>query len=111
MQVLAWLLPCFALVCAAAGVGMYVSAKQAFEADFDARLGKLAGLARLALRNEANSSMRRTPGPTLRVFETREEYKAPCQYFEQWSTAGSMQHKSPNLGTIDLPRPLNFTGE
>ncbi|MEA3189102.1 MAG: two-component system, OmpR family, sensor kinase, partial [Chthoniobacter sp.] len=51
-QLLAWLLPGFAVVCVAAGVGVYFSERQAVEADLDARLGKLAGLARLALRTQ-----------------------------------------------------------
>ncbi len=107
-QLLAWLLPGFAVVCVAAGVGVYFSERQAFEADLDARLGKLAGLARLALRAQRTSGAETTRGPTVRVFSTREEFKTPGQYFEQWTAAGAVERKSPNLGSIDLPRPAEF---
>ena len=110
-QLLAWLLPGFAVVCVAAGVGVYFSERQAFEADLDARLGKLAGLARLALRTQGTSGANSTRGPTVRVFSTREEFKTPGQYFEQWTVGGAVERKSPNLGTIDLPRPAEFPRE
>src|SRR3954466_203733 len=110
-QLLAWLLPGFAVVCVAAGVGVYFSERQAFEADLDARLGKLAGLPRLALRTQGTSGANTTRGPTVRIFSTREEFKLPGQYFEQWTVDGAVERKSPNLGTIDLPRPAEFPRE
>jgi hypothetical protein len=110
-QLLAWLLPGFAVVCVAAGVGVYFSERQAFEADLDARLGKLAGLARLALRTQGTSGANSTRGPTVRMFSTREEFKTPGQYFEQWTAGGAVERKSPNLGSIDLPRPAEFPRE
>jgi two-component system sensor histidine kinase QseC len=110
-QLLAWLLPGFAVVCMAAGIGVYFSERQAFEADLDARLGKLAGLARLALRTQRTSGANTTRGPTVRMFSTREEFKTPGQYFQQWSVDGTVERKSPNLGSIDLPRPAEFPRE
>ena len=110
-QLLVWLLPSVAVVCVAAGVGIYFSERQAFEADLDARLGKLAGLARLALRTQGTSGANTTRGPTVRVFSTREEFKTPGQYFEQWTNGGAVERKSPNLGNIDLPRPADFPRE
>lgn len=94
-QLLAWLLPGFAIVCVAAGAGVYFSERQAFEADLDARLGKFAGLARLALRTQGTSGANTTRGPTVRMFSTREEFKTPGQYssngpsMERWN--GSRQ--------------------
>ena len=108
-QLLAWLLPGFAVVCAGAGAGIYFSERQAFEADLDARLGKLAGLARLALRPQGTGVPMSTRGPTVRVFSTREEFKTPGQYFQQWTVGGAVERKSPNLESIDLPRPPEFT--
>ncbi len=110
-QLLAWLLPGFAVVCGAAGVGVYFSERQAFEADLDARLGKLAGLARLALRTQGTSGANTTRGPTVKMFSTREEFKTPGQYFEQWTVGGVVERKSPNLGSFDLPRPGEFPRE
>ena len=110
-QLLAWLLPGFAVVCVAAGVGVYFSERQAFEAELDARLGKLVGLARLALRTQGTSGANSTRGPTVRLFSTREEFKTPGQYFEQWTVGGVVERKSPNLGEIDLPRPAEFPRE
>ncbi len=110
-QLLAWLLPGFAIVCVAAGVGVYFSERQAFEADLDARLGKLAGLARLALRTQGTSGENTTRGPTVRMFSTREEFKTPGQYFEQWTVGGAVERKSPNLESIDLRRPAEFPRE
>ena len=107
-QLLAWLLPGFAVVCVAAGMGVYLSERQAVEADLDARLGKLVGLARLALRAQGTGGATTTREPTVRVFSTREEFKTPGQYFEQWTVGGAVERKSPNLGSIDLPRPAEF---
>lgn len=110
-QLLAWLLPGFAVVCVAAGVGVYYSERQAIEADLDARLGKLAGLARLALRTQGTSGANPMRGPTVRLFSTREEFKTPGQYFEQWTVDGVVERKSPNLGSMNLPRPAEFPRE
>ena len=95
----------------AAGVGVYFSERQAFEANLDARLGKLAGLARLALRTQGTSGANTMRGPTVRVFSARDEFKTPGQYFEQWTVGGAVERKSPNLGSIDLPRPTEFPRE
>ena len=110
-QLLAWLLPGFAVVCLAAGAGIYFSERQAFETDLDARLGKLAGLARLALRPQGTGGATSARGPTVRVFSTREEFKIPGQYFQQWTADRAVERKSPNLGSIDLPRPAEFPRE
>lgn len=110
VQLLGWLLPGFVLVCAAAILGVYLSARQANEADLDARLGRLAGSARLALRNQ---SMAGTEGraPGLRSFLAKEEFQAPGQYFQLWTAEGDPERRSPNLGTADLPRPTELTRE
>jgi signal transduction histidine kinase len=103
-QLLGWLLPGFVLVCAAAILGVYLSARQASDADLEARLGRLAGSARLALRNQSMAgSGGRTPG--LRSFLAKEEFQAPGQYFQLWTPAGEPERRSPNLGTADLPVP------
>lgn len=110
-QLLGWLLPGFAVVCAAAGAGIYFSERLAFETDLDARLGKLAGLARLALRPQSTGGAMPMRGPTVRVFSTREEFKVPGQYFQQWSADGAVERKSPNLQNFGLPRPVEFPRE
>ena len=109
VQLLGWLLPGFAVVCFAAGVGVYFSAKQAFEADLDARLARLAGSARLALRNQttAGTGGARTPG--LRAFLAKEEFQSPGQYFELWTSTGAPDRRSPNLGNADLPHPTELS--
>lgn len=109
VQLLGWLLPGFVVVCLAAGVGVYFSAKQAFEADLDARLGRLAGSARLALRNQADAGTGGTRTPGLRAFLAKEEFQSPGQYFELWSSTGTPDRRSPNLGNADLPHPLELT--
>lgn len=108
-QLLVWLLPGFVLVCAAGGVGVYLSVRKAFEADLDARLGRLAGSARLALRSQIVGSASGTRGLTLRTFLAREEFKTQGHYFEQWTPSGAVKEKSPNLSEVDLPRPTEFT--
>jgi hypothetical protein len=110
-QLLAWLLPGFVLVAAGAGVGVYFSVRQAFEADLDARLGKLAGMARLALNNQTGVATSGPRGMTLRAFIAREGSEGSGQYFEQWTPDGAAQRKSPSLGDADLPRPTEFTRE
>lgn len=109
-QLLGWLLPGFVVVCAAAILGVYLSARHANDADLDARLGRLAGSARLALRNQ---SMAGTGGraPGLRSFLAKEEFQAPGQYFQLWSAEGEPERRSPNLGTADLPLPPELTRE
>ncbi|WP_414662723.1 sensor histidine kinase [Horticoccus sp. 23ND18S-11] len=110
-QLLAWLLPGFVLVCAAAGVGVYFSVRDAFEADLDARLGRLAGMARLALNNPSGDATGGPRGMTLRAFIAREDFKASGQYFEQWTPGGTAERRSPNLGDVHLPRPTQFGRE
>ena len=110
-QLLAWLLPGFVLVVAVAGVGVYFSVRHAFEADLDARLGRLAGMARLALHNQIGAATSGARGMTLRAFIAREDFRAGGQYFQQWRPDGTVQRKSPNLGDADLPRPTEFTRE
>jgi signal transduction histidine kinase len=110
-QLLAWLLPGFVLVCAAAGVGVYFSVRDAFEADLDARLGRLAGMARLALNNQTGDAGGGPRGMTLRAFVAREDFKTSGQYFEQWTPDGAAERKSPNLGDAHLPRPTQFGRE
>lgn len=108
-QLLGWLLPTFVVVCTAASVGVYYSAKQAIDADLEARLSRLAGSARLALRNQMNvgSGGARTPG--LRAFLTKEEFNSPGQYFQMWASEGFPERRSPNLGKGHLPRPPELT--
>ncbi|MEN9636088.1 MAG: hypothetical protein RL077_4492 [Verrucomicrobiota bacterium] len=110
-QLLVWLLPGFVLVCAVAGLGVYFSVRDAFEADLDARLGRLAGMARLALPNQSGVASSGPRGMTLRAFIAREDFKGSDQYFEQWTPDGTAERKSPNLGDADLPRPTEFTRE
>lgn len=108
-QLLGWLLPTFVVVCSAASVGVYYSAKQAIDADLEARLSRLAGSARLALRNQMNvgSGGARTPG--LRAFLAKEEFNSPGQYFQMWASEGFPERRSPNLGKGHLPRPPELT--
>src|SRR4051812_15272579 len=110
-QLLAWLLPGFVLIGAVAGVGVYFSVRHAFEADLDSRLGRLAGMARLALNNQIGVATSGPGGMTLRAFIAREDFKGSDQYFEQWKPDGTAERKSPNLGDADLPRPTEFTRE
>ena len=110
-QLLGWLLPGFVIVCVAAGAGVYFLARQAFEADLDARLGKLAGGARLALRTQIVGGASGTRGPTMKTFLAKEEFQTPGQYFEQWTATPATEWKSPNLGDVELPRPAEFTRE
>jgi signal transduction histidine kinase len=110
-QLLAWLLPGFVLIGAVAGVGVYFSVRQAFQADLDARLGRLAGMARLALNNQVGDATSGPRGMTLRAFIAREAFNGSDQYFEQWKPDGTAQRKSPNLGDADLPRPAEFARE
>lgn len=109
-QLLGWLLPGFVVVCAAAILGVYWSAKQANDADLEARLGRLAGSARLALRNQAMAGTGgRVPG--LRSFLAKEEFQTPGQYFQFWTAEGAPERRSPNLGNADLPRPPELARE
>ncbi|MES2737300.1 MAG: histidine kinase dimerization/phospho-acceptor domain-containing protein [Verrucomicrobiota bacterium] len=108
-QLLAWLLPTFGVVCAAASVGVYYSAKQAIDADLDVRLSRLAGSARLALRNQMNVGSGGTRTPGLRAFLSKEEFQSPGQYFQVWASEGFQERRSPNLGKDDLPRPPELT--
>jgi signal transduction histidine kinase len=110
-QLLAWLLPGFVVVGAIAGVGVYFSVRQAFEADLDARLGKLAGMARLALNNQGGVATSGPRGMTLRAFIAREAFNGADQYFEQWTPDGTVQRKSPSLDDAELPRPTEFARE
>ncbi|MES2594303.1 MAG: HAMP domain-containing sensor histidine kinase [Verrucomicrobiota bacterium] len=108
-QLLGWLLPGFVGVCVAAIMAVYFSARQANEADLDARLGRLAGSARLALRNQAAASTGGARTPGLRAFLAKEDFQGPGQYFELWTAAGVPERRSPNLGSADLPRPSELT--
>lgn len=108
-QLLGWLLPGFVVVCAAAILGVWLSAKKAAEADLDARLARLAGAARLALRNQAASGPVAARAPGLRAFLAKEEFQAPGQYFQLWDTRGAADRRSPNLGSMELPRPQALT--
>ena len=108
-QLLGWLLPGFVVVCVVAIMGVYFSAKQANDADLDARLGRLAGSARLALRNQANAGTGGTRTPGLRAFLAKEDFQSPGQYFELWTSAGEPDRRSPNLGNANLPRPSELT--
>lgn len=110
-QLLGWLLPGFVIVCAAAGTGVFYSAKQAIDADLDAQVSRLAGSARLALRNQMTAVSRRERAPALRAFLAKEDFQSPGQYFQQWSSAGEAEHRSPNLGQEDLPLPQELTRE
>src|SRR5215217_2544864 len=96
-QLLAWLLPGFVLIGAAAGVGVYYSVRHAFEAELDARLGRLAGMARLALHNQVGVAASGPRGMTLRAFIAREDFKASGQYFEQWKPDGTAERSWPTL--------------
>jgi hypothetical protein len=109
VQLLGWLLPGFVVVCVVAIMGVYFSAKQANDADLDARLGRLAGSARLALRNQANAGTGGTRTPGLRAFLAKEDFQSPGQYFELWTSDGVPERRSPNLGNADLPRPPELT--
>ncbi|HBJ82740.1 MAG TPA: hypothetical protein DDZ88_02470 [Verrucomicrobiales bacterium] len=104
-QLLGWLLPGFVVVCVVAIMGVYFSAKQANDADLDARLGRFAGSARLALRNQANAGTGGARTPGLRAFLAKEDFQSPGQYFELWTSDGVLERRSPNLGNADLPRP------
>lgn len=108
-QLLGWLLPGFVVVCAAAILGVWLSAKKAAEADLDARLARLAGAARLALRNQAASGPVAARAPGLRAFLAKEEFQSPGQYFQLWDTRGAAERRSPNLGSMELPRPQALT--
>ena len=108
-QLLGWLLPGFVVVFAAAGLGVYYSAKQAIDADLEARLGRLAGSARLALRNQMTASAGGARGPALNAFASKEEFQSPGQYFQVWTSAGVVERRSSNLGNADLPRPPELT--
>jgi signal transduction histidine kinase len=108
-QLIGWLLPGFVVVFAAAGLGVYYSAKQAIDADLEARLGRLAGSARLALRNQMTPSAGGARGPALNAFASKEEFQSPGQYFQVWTSAGVVERRSPNLGKADLPRPPELT--
>ena len=108
-QLLGWLLPGFVVVCAGAGLGVYYSGKQAIDADLDARLGRLAGSARLALRNQMTAGTGGTRAPALKAFLAKEEFQSPGQYFQLWTSAGVTERRSPNLGNADLPRPPELT--
>ncbi len=108
-QLLGWLLPGFVVVCAAAILGVYFSAKQAVNADLDSRLARLAGAARLALRNQATAGSGGTRAPGLRAFLAKEDFQSPGQYFELWTSAGMPERRSPNLGNADLPLPTELT--
>lgn len=55
-QLLGWFPPGFVVVFTAAGSGVYFSTKQATGANLEARLGRLAGSARLALRNQMSDN-------------------------------------------------------
>jgi signal transduction histidine kinase len=110
-QLLGWLLPSFVVVCAAAGMGVYYSAKQAIETDVDAQVSRLAGAARLALRNQLTAVSRRERAPALRAFLAKEEFQTPGQYFQLWTASGQVEQRSPNLGKEDLPRPHELTRE
>src|SRR5437660_12818191 len=100
-QLLAWLLPGFVLVGAVAGLGVYFSERHAFEADLDARLGRLAGMARLALPNHIGVASSGPRGMTLRAFIARQDFKGLDQYLEQWKLHRSAAGKSPQLGDAD----------
>lgn len=108
-QLLGWLLPGFVVVCAVASLGVYYAAKQAIEADLDARLGRLAGAARLALRNQMVAETGGARAPALKAFLAKEEFQAPGQYFQSWTSAGTADRRSPNLGNEDLPHPPDLT--
>ncbi|TLD70947.1 hypothetical protein FEM03_08490 [Phragmitibacter flavus] len=108
-QLLQWLLPGIVFVCVIASAGMYYSAKQAMDADLDAQLGRLAGSARLALRNQTTIDLGGARVPALRAFLAKEEFQQPGQYFELWSSAGKPERRSLNLGKADLPRPSELT--
>lgn len=106
---LGWMLPGFVLVCVVSIMGVYFSAKQANDADLDARLCRLAGSARLALRNQADAGTGGTPTPGLRAFLAKEDFQSRGQYFELWTSDGVPERRSPNLGNADLPRPPELT--
>jgi two-component system sensor histidine kinase QseC len=108
-QLLGWLLPGFVVVCASASLGVYYWGKQAIEADLDSRIGRLAGSARLALRNQMTAVSGGTRAPALRAFLAKEEFQSPGQYFELWTSTGVTERRSPNLGDENLPRPPELT--
>lgn len=108
-QVLAWVLPGFVVVCAAAGLGVYYSVKQAIDADQDARLSRLAGSARLALRNQMSAESEKVRLPGLKAFLAKEEFQSSGQYFQLWSASRETQRRSPNLLDMNLPRPSELT--
>lgn len=108
-QLLGWLLPGFVGVCAVAILGVYLSAKKAAETDLDARLARLAGSARLALRNQAAVGPLAARAPGMRAFLAKEEFQVPGQYFQLWDPEGAVVRRSPNLGTTDLPRVSELT--
>ena len=86
-QLLAWLLPGFVLVGAVAGLGVYFSVRHAFEADLDARLGRLAGMARLALNNQLGVATSGPRGMTLRP---------ACVFLEWPAQHGFVARKIPD---------------
>jgi signal transduction histidine kinase len=108
-QLLGWLLPGFVVVCAAAILSVHFSAKKAAEADLDARLARVAGAARLALRNQAATGPVATRAPGLRAFLAKEEFQSPGQYFQLWDAEGATERRSPNLNGADLPRATVVT--
>ncbi|MEZ0390417.1 MAG: sensor histidine kinase [Verrucomicrobium sp.] len=108
-QLLRWLLPGFVVVCAVASLAVYLAAKEAIDADLDARLGRLVGAARLALRNQVTSGTTGPRAPALRAFLSKEEFQSPGQYFQSWTHTGVVDRRSPNLSSMDLPRPPALT--
>lgn len=108
-QLLGWLLPGFVVVCAAAILGIYLSAQKTAETELDASLARIAGAARLALRNQAATGPIATRAPGLRAFLAKEEFQSPGQYFQLWDAEGTPERRSPNLNGADLPRPAAFT--
>jgi hypothetical protein len=107
-QLLGWLLPGFVVVCVAAILSVYFSAEKATEADLDARLARVAGAARLALRNQAATGPIGTRAPGLRAFLAKEEFQSPGQYFN-CGTPRARRAPLTQSGGADLPRPAAFT--
>lgn len=97
------------MVCAAAILGVYFSANKAADSGLDASLARVAGAARLALRNQAATGPIGTRAPGLRAFLAKEEFQSPGQYFQLWDAEGEPTRRSPNLGNADLPRPQELT--
>ncbi|QEL19176.1 sensor histidine kinase [Limnoglobus roseus] len=112
-RLLTCLVPGFAVVCVVVGIVVFVTTKRGLEADLDARLAEITGMARTAMRTPAVDG-RPAPGirgMTLDRFVSRDEFSTTGEYFQLWGPDGGTERKSPNLGAAGLPYPTEFSRE